>query len=66
MLPAVAMLAFPIAKREGKVIVTDLVKAGVLMECVAETHGSLGLLQVRLLCYAQHEGARMTRFLKRG
>ena len=39
-IPVVAMLAFPTAKREGKVMVTDPVKAGALMECAAEAHGN--------------------------
>ncbi|MFT7320962.1 MAG: hypothetical protein ACI8SI_002518, partial [Congregibacter sp.] len=65
-IPAVAMLAFPTARREGKVSVTDPVKVGALMDCVLETHGSLGLLQVRLLFYAQHHGTRISGFLKRG
>jgi hypothetical protein len=65
-IPVVAVLAFLTARREGNVSVTDPVKVGALMGCVLETHGSLGLLQVRLLFYAQHEGTRMTRFLKRG
>jgi hypothetical protein len=65
-IPVVTVLTFPIASRERNVSVTDPVKVGALMDCVLETHGSLGLLQVRLLFYARHARTRMTRFLKRG
>ena len=57
-IPVIAMLAFSTAKREGKVTVTDLVKKGALMECVVEMHGSLSLLQIWLLCYAERWNSR--------